>query len=102
MGTLKTILKIVFLILTIALTLIVLWMWLMYRSFSYNGKRQMSKQIIDGISRHIHIPDDGKCLDVGCGSGKWLVDLAEEGYGNCWGHTSKIPTDLRKVRPTTH
>lgn len=77
MGTLKTILKTVFLVLTIALSLIVLWMWLMYRAFSYNGKRQMSKQIIDSISRHIHIPDDGKCLDVGCGSGALAIAVAK-------------------------
>ncbi len=76
-GTLKTILKTVFLVLTIALTLVVLWMWLMYRAFSYNGKRQMSKQIIDGISRHIHIPDGGKCLDVGCGSGALAIAVAK-------------------------
>ena len=55
----------VLLILTVLFALISLWMYLMYRAFSYNGTRQMSKQIIEGVSSYVKIPDGGKCLDVG-------------------------------------
>ena len=55
-GTLKTVLSIVFLILTILLVLITIWMILMYRAFSYSGKRQISKQIIEGIKATQDIP----------------------------------------------
>lgn len=67
-GTLKTVLKIVFLVLAIVLALVTLWMWLLHRAFSYNGKRQMSKQIIDGIAMYVTLPEGSKGLDVGCGS----------------------------------
>lgn len=65
-GTLKTVLGIVFLVLTIILILVTVWMFLMYRAFSYNGKRQMSRQIIEGIAAYVNIPDGGKSLDGFC------------------------------------
>ncbi len=40
-GKLKTVLFFVFLALTVVLALVTLWMALMYRAFSFNGKRQM-------------------------------------------------------------
>ena len=46
-----------------------LWMELLYRAFSYDGKRQMSKQIIEGIAEYVKLPEGGVGLDVGCGSG---------------------------------
>ena len=76
-GTLKTVLKIVFLVLAVVLALVTLWMWLLYRAFSYDGKRQMSKQIIDGVAAYITIPEGGKGLDVGCGSGALAIACAK-------------------------
>lgn len=76
-GTLKTILGIVFLILTILLVLVTIWMFLLYRAFSYNGKCQMSRQIIEGTAAYVNIPDGGKGLDVGCGSGALTIACAK-------------------------
>lgn len=76
-GTWKTILKIVFLVLAIALALIALWMWLLHRAFSYDGKRQMSRQIIDGVASHVTLPEGGRGLDVGCGSGALTIAVAK-------------------------
>ncbi len=76
-GTLKTVLKIVFLVLAIVLALVTLWMWLLYRAFSYDGKRQMSRQIIDGVASYITLPEGGKGLDVGCGSGALAIACAK-------------------------
>ena len=76
-GLLKTILKIVFFILTVVLLLMTVLMILMYRAFSYDGKRQMSRQIIDGLAAHITMPEGGRCLDVGCGSGALTIAVAK-------------------------
>ena len=76
-GILKTILFIVFLLLTVVLTGVTIWMYLMYRAFSYNGKRQMSRTIIEGTAAYITIPKDGKGLDVGCGSGALTIAAAK-------------------------
>jgi len=76
-GTTKRVLFIVFLILTIILCLVTIWMFLMYQAFSYNGKRQMSKQIIEGIAAYVNIPDGGIGLDVGCGSGALTIACAK-------------------------
>ena len=43
-------LKIILLILALLLAGITVWTVLMYRAFSYDGKRQMSRQIIDGVA----------------------------------------------------
>lgn len=76
-GIPKTILFIVFLLLTVVLTGVTIWMYLMYRAFSYNGKRQMSRTIIEGTAAYITIPKGGKGLDVGCGSGALTIAAAK-------------------------
>lgn len=62
-------LKILLLILTLVLAGVTVWTVLMYRAFSYDGRRQMSHQIIDGVAEYVKLPEGGRCLDVGCGSG---------------------------------
>ena len=52
-------------------------MILLYRAFSYNGKRQMSRKIIEGIAGYVKLPDGGKGLDVGCGSGALGIACAK-------------------------
>jgi ubiquinone/menaquinone biosynthesis C-methylase UbiE len=73
----RRVLAIVFAVTTIILGLVSLWMFLMYRAFSYDGIRQMSKQIIEGIAEYVKVPDGGKCLDVGCGSGALTIACAK-------------------------
>ncbi len=65
-------------VLAILLGLITIWMILMFRAFSYNGTRQMSRQIIEGVSEYVRIPDGGTGLDVGCGSGALAIACARK------------------------
>ncbi len=53
------------------------WYFLMYRAFDYNGKRQLSKQIIEGTASYIALPEGGVGLDVGCGSGALAIACAK-------------------------
>ena len=53
------------------------WSVYAYNQFSYNGKRQLSKQIVDGTAEYISIPDGGTGLDVGCGSGALIIACAK-------------------------
>jgi ubiquinone/menaquinone biosynthesis C-methylase UbiE len=76
-GTLKTVLFIVFLAGTVIGFAVSVWMALLYRAFSYNGKRQMSRKIIEGIAGYVKLPDGGKGLDVGCGSGALAIACAK-------------------------
>ncbi len=57
-------LKIMLLILTLVLAGVTVWTVLMYRAFSYDGKRQMSRQIIDGVAeRTYYVQGDALNLD---------------------------------------
>ena len=76
-GTLKEVLTIVFAVLTLIFCVMTKWSILMYRAFDYNGKRQMAKQIIDGTAAYVNLPEGGKCLDVGCGSGALTIAVAK-------------------------
>jgi len=84
-------LRIFLLILTVILAGMTVWTILMYRAFSYNGKRQMSRQIIDGVAEYVKLPDGGRGLDVGCGSGALTIAVAKrnpngKGFGiDRWG-----------------
>ena len=69
---------IAFLIAGIILFCVTIWMFLMYRAFSYDGKRKMSKQIIEGVSSYVKVPEGGVILDVGCGSGALSIACAKK------------------------
>ena len=58
-------LKILLLILTIVLAGVTVWTLLMYRAFSYDGKRQMSRQIIDGVAEHVKLPETLRVMKKG-------------------------------------
>ena len=53
------------------------WMEGLHRAFSYDGKRQMSRQIIEGIAKFVTLPEGGVGLDVGCGSGALTIACAK-------------------------
>ncbi len=72
-GTLKTVLVIVFALAAAIFLDLSVWSIMMYRAFSYDGKRQMSRQIIEGVAAQVKLPEGGSCLDVGCGSGALAI-----------------------------
>lgn len=76
-GTLKTVLVVAFAVLAAVFCGLTVWAVLMRRAFSYDGKRQMSRQIIEGTAAHVKLPAGGKCLDVGCGSGALAIAVAK-------------------------
>ena len=53
------------------------YLLMLYRIFSYNGKRKLAKHIIDGVAAQIKIPAGGRGLDVGCGSGALTIAAAK-------------------------
>ncbi|MCR5193027.1 MAG: methyltransferase domain-containing protein [Bacteroidales bacterium] len=76
-GTWKTVLTILFAVGAAVCVVATVWMTLMYRAFSYDGKRQMSRQIIDGVAAKVVLPEGGCGLDVGCGSGALAIACAK-------------------------
>lgn len=57
------------------------WCVCAYNAFSYDGKRKLSKQIIDGTAEYITLPEGGVGLDVGCGSGALTIACAKRNPG---------------------
>lgn len=49
----------------------------LHNTFSYYGKRKLSKTIVEGVASYVTVPDGGKCLDVGCGSGALTIACAK-------------------------
>ena len=75
--TARLVLSIVFGVLTLGMFFFSVLGISWYRAFDYNGKRQMSRQIIEGVAAYIKLPQGGKCLDVGCGSGALAIAVAK-------------------------
>ena len=73
-GKLRIALGVVFGIAFVICTMCTEWCVYAYRSFSYDGERKLSKQIIDGTASHITLPEGGVGLDIGCGSGAMDAD----------------------------
>ena len=68
-GTLRTVLTNAFVVIALVFCGLTVWAFSMYRAFDYNGKRQMARQIIEGTASSVKLPEGGRVLDVGCGSG---------------------------------
>ena len=53
--------------------------WSLYarEMFSYEGGRQLSRQIVEGVAASIVLPEGGVGLDVGCGSGALTIACAK-------------------------
>lgn len=75
-GTLKTVLTVVFALAALFFCALTIWGIMLYRAFDYNGKRKMSRQIIEGIASYVALPAGAKSLDVGCGSGALAIAVA--------------------------
>ena len=54
-----------------------LWSAMARNRFSYQGKRQLSRAIVEGTASRVEIVDGGVCLDVGCGSGALTIAVAK-------------------------
>ena len=67
----------IFALASFVLAVVTAFMLYMHNTFSYNGKRQLSRRIIDGIADRVVVPEGGKCLDVGCGSGALSIAVAK-------------------------
>lgn len=80
-GTLKTVLTIAFAAITVIFCALAIWSVCMYHAFDYHGTRQMSRQIIEGTAEYVKLPQGGKCLDVGCGSGALGIAVAKRNPG---------------------
>ena len=61
----------------LAATLLTFWFCALYRMFSYDGKRQLARQIVEGTAAFVKIPAGGRILDVGCGSGALTIACAK-------------------------
>ena len=60
-----------------ASTLLTFWFCALYRMFSYDGKRQLARQIVEGTAAFVKLPAGGRILDVGCGSGALTIACAK-------------------------
>ena len=76
-GKLRVVLGVVFGIAFVICAKYTQWCVYAYRSFSYDGERKLSKQIIDGTAEHITLPEGGVGLDIGCGSGALTIACAK-------------------------
>ncbi|MBQ8313497.1 MAG: class I SAM-dependent methyltransferase [Clostridia bacterium] len=76
-GMLRTILLVVSVLAAVILLVVTIWLTMMHRAFSYNGKRQLAKAIVEGTAAYVSIPDGGVGLDVGCGSGALTIACAK-------------------------
>ena len=53
-----------------------LWCAYAREKFSYDGRRKLSRQVVEGVAELVKLPVYGTGLDVGCGSGALTVACA--------------------------
>lgn len=58
-GIAKVIIMIVLVILFAVIAKFTQWCFMAYSAFSYDGKIQLSRKIVEGTADYVHIPDGG-------------------------------------------
>lgn len=53
------------------------WCAVAHKRFSYDGHTQLSRRIVEGTAGYVRLPEEGTCLDVGCGSGALAIAVAK-------------------------
>lgn len=76
-SMLRTILLAVSAVVAVILLAVTIWLTMMHHAFSYNGKWQLAKAIVEGTAAYVSILDGGVGLDVGCGSGALTIACAK-------------------------
>ena len=76
-GTARLVCAIVLGVGTLVLLFFAIVMTALHCTFDYNGKRHLSKTIIDGTAAYVTLPAGGVGLDVGCGSGALTIACAK-------------------------
>ena len=76
-GVAKLVISIVLAVALVILLVYTFYCFAWYNAFSYNGRRQMSREIIEGVAGYVDLPDGGTGLDIGCGSGALTIAVAK-------------------------
>ena len=77
-GTVQTVLTVVLGVLLATLAVFSLFFLNLYNTFSYDGKKQFARRIIDKVSDYVVLPEGGTGLDVGCGSAALTIACAKK------------------------
>lgn len=73
----RTILLVILVVALLAALKFTQWSVMAHRAFSYDGKRHLSRDIVEGVAGYVQVPAGGVCLDVGCGSGALTIACAK-------------------------
>ncbi len=76
-GTARVVCAVVLGVGTLVLLFFAILMTSLHCTFDYNGKRRLSKTIVEGTAAHVELPAGGVGLDVGCGSGALTIAVAK-------------------------
>ena len=75
-SVIKTVVTLVFLAVMLVCIYFLVWAVRAYKAFSYQGNRKLARDIIEYVAAYAEIPEEGKGLDVGCGSGASTIACA--------------------------
>ena len=77
-GTARTVAAVLLGLATAGLLIFSMFFINLYQSFSYDGKKQIARRVIDKVSDYVVLPQGGVGLDVGCGSAALTIACAKK------------------------
>ena len=77
-GTARTVVVALLAVLLVLLIAACAFFTNLYNTFSYDGKKQFARRIIDKVSDYVVLPEGGTGLDVGCGSAALTIACAKK------------------------